>query len=197
MFRSTPPREGRPYRAPSPAVARGFDPRPHARGDAIPPKPSRRPNSFDPRPHARGDVDQHQMIAGCHGFDPRPHARGDNQIVRPPGSDRVSIHAPTRGATPRCGSMRWNLNSFDPRPHARGDFAGLRSLGRRPSFRSTPPREGRRASIARTIVWNMFRSTPPREGRLWYVDDDNIYYLFRSTPPREGRPTLPTRWRTR
>ena len=44
---------------------------------------------FDPRPHARGD-------GGCEvdGFDPRPHARGDHSC------NRVSIHAPTRGATP-------------------------------------------------------------------------------------------------
>ena len=80
------------------------------------------------------------------GFDPRPHARGDS-IVFPERAIRliVSIHAPTRGATPspidgrtgfastwfrstppregRRGATRKQklIQSFDPRPHARGD----------------------------------------------------------------------------
>ena len=55
LFRSTPPREGRPRRLHLPECRSSFDPRPHARGDTLRPAFTTKRKSFDPRPHARGD----------------------------------------------------------------------------------------------------------------------------------------------
>ena len=151
MFRSTPPREGRPGRWRGWHRYRSFDPRPHARGDVrlwqwiI--------GRFLVSIHAptRGATalgSTREMAAATSCFDPRPHARGDLRSGSPSSSAtllfrstppregrrhhvtcwsarlRVSIHAPTRGATyPRSFAVR------------------LRK------FRSTPPREGRRRAI--------------------------------------------------
>ena len=54
---------------------------------------------FNPRPHAGGD-DQgfiNRVCKRC--FNPRPHAGGDDDTAFAPALDKVSIHAPTRGAT--------------------------------------------------------------------------------------------------
>ena len=53
-------------------------------------------------------------------FNPRPHARGDSGNGNIDFECRVSIHAPTRGATRKRHVIR-RSSSFNPRPHARGD----------------------------------------------------------------------------
>ena len=102
-----------------------FNPRPHAGGDkrselcmhlfilfqSTPPRGGRRPRG--PPPAYRD------------GFNPRPHAGGDSLSnhrinVLP----RVSIHAPTRGATIRRIIQFYGSMSFNPRPHAGGDVQG-------------------------------------------------------------------------
>ena len=79
------------------------------------------PDGFDPRPHARGDDITYLLERTTQSFDPRPHARGDVSPQFRSEVAKVSIHAPTRGATP----------------------AILAILDREAEFRSTPPREGR------------------------------------------------------
>ena len=116
-FQSTPARGGRRCR---PSLRNGgFNPRPHAAGDAWV-KCGNVPRSFNPRPHAAGDLAAkmytrtglefqstparggRQPSPGCslgtRCFNPRPHAAGDRRHKR----SRVvscSIHARTRRAT--------------------------------------------------------------------------------------------------
>ena len=77
----------------------GFNPRPHARGDALPEFDKL---GFEVSIHAptRGATLVFLINTPLYGFNPRPHARGDRQ-TRPyrNGLMAVSIHAPTRGAT--------------------------------------------------------------------------------------------------
>ena len=172
-FRSTPPREGRPDSCPAfLLLSRGFDPRPHARGDDPRVGEWAPQRSFDPRPHARGDAPRCE-----HGAEPvvsihaptrgatsaalshgpcsavSIHAPTRGATLPPAGAPtrgaglpvyvKVSIHAPTRGATgDSVGSSK--SRGFDPRPHARGDEL----------FRSTPPRETDQLipALARDIV---------------------------------------------
>ena len=103
MFRSTPPREGRPYSGHSGGIVQWF-------------------RSTPPREGRRAGVD------------------GGLDAVR------VSIHAPTRGATALAGitSIDMDAGGFDPRPHARGDLEIQTACNPVIGFRSTPPREGRR-----------------------------------------------------
>ena len=94
---------------------------------------------------------------------PREGRPGYRVYAKP--AKRVSIHAPTRGATSK-----------------------LVMLTSRSKFQSTPPREGRLYIIAAKPKAIVFQSTPPREGRQGRCPYSRTVCLFQSTPPREGRP---------
>ena len=54
-------------------------------------------------------------------FNSRPSARGDGNIVFLEGTDRISIHAPPRGATSPPTQQSASRINFNSRPSARGD----------------------------------------------------------------------------
>ena len=128
------------------------------------------------------------------GFDPRPHARGDNLRVcefiswlkfrsTPPREGRlrggdvqlafeeVSIHAPTRGATPPRSMIPACTRGFDPRPHARGDSILGSKVTCLFSFDPRPHARGDACVMRRPTLPRLFRSTPPREGRHHDIKD--------------------------
>ena len=80
LFRSTPPREGRPDTARLMSSMVKFRSTPPREGRLTPIGAANGRTSFDPRPHARGDHQRHRQCR--------------NSVV--------SIHAPTRGATKRA-----------------------------------------------------------------------------------------------
>jgi len=78
VFQSTPPRGGRPNGSPLASQLYSFNPRPRAGGD--------------------DSTAGQSIIIRC--FNPRPRAGGDQSKSGKGGNyDRVSIHAPARGAT--------------------------------------------------------------------------------------------------
>ena len=82
----------------------------------------------------------------------------------------VSIHAPTRGATPHFHLLLYFQSGFNPRPHARGDlFHSAPSLSY-PCFNPRPHARGDFITISASVMFSMFQSTPPRDGRppSWY-----------------------------
>src|SRR3990172_6165070 len=62
--------------------------------------------SFNPRAHAGRDFAQGQPLSHRICFNPRAHAGRDLLFMPFPLSLLVSIHAPTRGATPETGVPR-------------------------------------------------------------------------------------------
>ena len=78
-------------------------------------------DGFNPRPCARGDRTSIVQSCDSPSFNPRPCARGDRNVQINYSHDRVSIHAPARGATP-LSLLAWTG---------------------RIKFQSTPLREGR------------------------------------------------------
>ncbi len=121
-------------------------------------------------------------------FNPRPREGGDFRLLCTICRHRVSIHAPAKGATISAMNCSIVIACFNPRPREGGDpFCDRLSavltvsihapakgativskLYRQHSllFQSTPPRRGRRRSIATGYRACMFQSTPPRRGRL-------------------------------
>ena len=65
---------------------------------------------------------------GSHGanswyFNPRSHERSDdNELTTLDAVERISIHAPTRGATKGFHFMLFVLCNFNPRSHERSDY---------------------------------------------------------------------------
>ena len=76
-----------------------FNPRSHERSDqAKSSKDCVRPY-FNPRSHERSDVIHRHCRCNAVYFNPRPHERSDKICCIKPTLVKISIHAPTRGAT--------------------------------------------------------------------------------------------------
>ena len=170
-----------------------FNPRPCARGDPIKRHVERRILRFQSTPLREG----RQIIPGilcryCWGFNPRPCARGDGRGIKLYDEvDRVSIHAPARGATriPRPCGRPGTVSIHAP---ARGaTFSTAMPLFLQ-QFQSTPLREGRHFLLGQLPDLFQFQSTPLREGRRIPAGEKTKLGQFQSTPLREGRP--PARW---
>ena len=102
--------------------------------------------------------------AHLHNFNPRSHERSDSQQSELITMLRISIHAPTRGAT------AWKVTRRQSK-----------------KFQSTLPREERREAVAMLASNIVFQSTLPREERprkRWKTPGTK---LFQSTLPREER----------
>ena len=120
LFRSTPLREGRPVNLAGVRAAKEFrstplrEGRPRA-GWRSPTRKFRSTPLREGRPGAAG------TLSAARGFDPRPCARGDQPTPQRRAQQRVSIHAPARGATRTGPRLKRQIPCFDPRPCARGD----------------------------------------------------------------------------
>ena len=141
-FQSTPPRRGRPVKVFRNFLSAKFQSTPPRRGRLLLVVAMISKFCFNPRPHAGGDDEETKvMYQDWCGFNPRPHAGGDQSADIRRGVERVSIHAPTQGAT------------IKPLPF---DFER--------KFQSTPPRRGRRLGNARTYLPCCFNPRPHAGG---------------------------------
>ena len=124
-------------------------------------------NSFNPRPHARGDFLTMQKILDAVAFQSTPPREGRQKVA---GNDadytRVSIHAPTRGATNILLKELVENRSFNPRPHARGDKTITERLPNIISFNPRPHARGdSRPPILSLFSWR-FNPRPHARGDL-------------------------------
>ena len=97
------------------------------------------------------------------------YARGDRQGYPAQGSQAISIHAPTQGAT---------------------DLSALRRAAL--VFQFTPLRKGRLILSASFLSLTIFQFTPLRKGRLDEVQRIVEENKFQFTPLRKGRPNKAT-----
>ncbi len=171
-----------------------FNPRPCARGDPIKRHVERRILRFQSTPLREG----RQIIPGilcryCWGFNPRPCARGDGRGIKLYDEvDRVSIHAPARGAT------------RIPRPCGRPGTVSIHAPARGATFSTAMPlfleskligmdvsihalREGDPGVGSECGTMKMFQSTPLREATRSASVPKSVP-LFQSTPLREATP---------
>ena len=99
---------------------------------------------------------------------------------------KISIHAPTRGATPLSLCQCHSRMNFNPRSHERSDPCTNRKGGLMDISIHAPTR-GATIKPHYAFYDYKFQSTLPREERRrtkqWVVDDS----LFQSTLPREER----------
>ena len=120
-----------------------FNPRSHAGSDAGVLLVEGYAAGFNPRSHAGSDDILLEHLQDAHGFNPRSHAGSDEAVKSIADMMKVSIHAPTRGATdisqirgmrgpvsihaPTRGATVLSVaearqkSSFNPRSHAGSD----------------------------------------------------------------------------
>ena len=119
-------------------------------------------DSFNPRPHKGGDNGHRVKDRDDDGFNPRPHKGGDMESAEHSPTLRVSIHAPTRGAT-----------------------LGAGDVGAYTKFQSTPPQGGRHElkdhpdkSIRVSI------HAPTRGATCMYTKQNRHYFVSIHAPTR-------------
>ena len=80
-------------------------------------------------------------------------------------ANKISIHAPPRGATAVSATMS-RLRDFNSRPSARGDRTRGGNATRTPDFNSRPSARGDARANCLVYDYAAFQFTPLREGRL-------------------------------
>ena len=190
VFQSTPPREGRPATASRPAASgRRFNPRPRARDDPRRRRDRRPVADVSIHAPARGTTVRPRGVAGGGDVSIHAPARGTTGRGRPPHLLQEFQSTPPREgrhSSPCLGAM---TARFNPRPRARDDLRH-RHLPRAVAVSIHAPARGTTCRLALGgEALRMFQSTPPREGRRATVDRRMTDRAFQSTPPREGRPT--------
>ena len=145
MFQSTRPRGARP--APAGQVLHMGLVSIHAptRGATCPPTPrSPTSTSFNPRAHEGRDTPPRRRPRARCSFNPRAHEGRDAAAQAAGVGLRVSIHAPTRGATWRSSYAGTPATCFNPRAHEGRDLGKAQGGGTADRFQSTRPRGARR-----------------------------------------------------
>ena len=177
---------------PRPACARqsSFNPRPSARGDPRNRRPLRCRRCFNPRPSARGDAGQRPCARPDRVSIHAPLRGATHVATHEPGQLAVSIHAPLRGATSGLGMGAGLTGGFNPRPSARGDRRSRSRISSITRFQSTPLCEGRPVPARPGRLRCAFQSTPLCEGRHGSGQTVGDGLQFQSTPLCEGRRDL-------
>ena len=79
--------------------ALSFNPRTHTGCDVVPHSKDVAKLCFNPRTHTGCDPNIMEKCGIANGFNPRTHTGGEEEAMAGSLGDKVSIHAPTRGAT--------------------------------------------------------------------------------------------------
>ena len=168
-------------------------------------------NYFNPRSHERSDVFPCRLLPTIVYFNPRSHERSDNHCILRIVYIKISIHAPTRGATVRSVDTFF-INGISIHAPTRGaTSAKYTDTARLMRFQSTLPREERhKGASTEDKEHKIFQSTLPREERLYFIGGINmrikdfnprshersdnplsglclLAIIFQSTLPREER----------
>ena len=166
IFQSTPPSQGATN-----LVSKfcrcfiNFNPRPHTGGDRHTAPGDYRLEYFNPRPLTGSDTHGRRDPQAPDDFNPRPLTGGDHLpawLISQYG--RISIHAPSQGATK-------NLCSYI-----------VLSI-----FQSTPPHRGRRLWMLWLTACTQISIHAPSQGATLWVGLFIGKPRFQSTPPHRGR----------
>ena len=112
LFQSTLPREERQLQEQKRTAMVDFNPRSHERSDVQTHGHIQLLHYFNPRSHERSDLDIPYLFDLCLYFNPRSHERSDFTIIEVVPVFKISIHAPTRGATDTDHNSNYSGNRF-------------------------------------------------------------------------------------
>ncbi len=119
---------------------KNFNPRSHEGSDDTDYDDSRDSKNFNPRSHEGSDHRDLDAETCIDDFNPRSHEGSDWQGLRQQQSMRISIRAPTRGATIRSKYCCRAVINFNPRSHEGSDRMSNIMFGNFFRFQSALPR---------------------------------------------------------
>ena len=187
LFQFTPLREGRRARLRVCSAAQAdFNSRPSARGDVIW-RGNCAAENFNSRPSARGDPIRRIAARKSRRFQFTPLREGRRGGVHlGQQAQRISIHAPPRGATAACASASTAGDDFNSRPSARGDTSALTIRTKSGNFNSRPSARGDFRKGFDAFNKSISIHAPPR-GATTMNKTILKQRVFQFTPLREGR----------
>ena len=107
--------------------------------------------NFNPRSHERSDGILMKLADIEDNFNPRSHERSDGENPRTNQHKKISIHAPTRGATAYPSRPFLPRLYFNPRSHERSDSQDNHTRQGSQRFQSTLPREERQQYCTKNL----------------------------------------------
>ena len=132
---------------------------------------------FNPRSRERSDVNFMQTPLYGVNFNPRSRERSDKMMMIMFSAEKISIHAPARGATIRHGRVPHKFKNFNPRSRERSDIPP-RSIFAKFSYFN--PRSRERSDYDQINVFESsfgFQSTLPREERQQYCTKNLFIFI--------------------
>ena len=147
---------------------------------------------FNPRTHSGCDESYQGCYVRLGSFNPRTHSGCDDNGSYPEDGYRVSIHAPTRGATHNVFLVSYSRKFQSTHPlgvrHARKD-----NIEQQYMFQSTHPLGVRLNNVAKIIILAEFQSTHPLGVRHYQGFRKSYPVWFQSTHPLGVRHTILSR----
>ena len=134
--------------------------------------------SFNPRTHKGCDRYQCYLMFHQGSFNPRTHKGCDQDGRVLQTAEVVSIHAPTKGATPLRVSLLYLFCGFNPRTHKGCDLATIISLRLQKSFNPRTHKGCDERTANSSLPKNRFQSTHPQRVRLRIPYNNNPMSCF-------------------
>ena len=149
-------------------------------------------SSFNPRARTGRDRSKKKSTRSWRSFNPRARTGRDalEAALRP--GQRVSIHAPARGAT-SCGAWASRAGSFNPRARTGRDAKKLQRRHEGGEFQSTRPHGARHGALPHSVSAVRFQSTRPHGARPDCREDTGVGWLVSIHAPARGATPGP-RW---
>ena len=143
---------------------------------------------FNPRAHEGRDKRRPELEGQRRFQSARPRGARHRCLRHYPLTKRVSIRAPTRGATLGLASPRSRYSGFNPRAHEGRDSRHDSACRQSTMFQSARPR-GARHALGRVDgrVWRVVSIRAPTRGATAGIVLDESSILFQSARPRGAR----------
>ena len=166
-----------------------FNPRSHEGSDKVSFLKDLMNSNFNPRSHEGSDCKQCSIEVLSQAISIHAPTKGATPKSKPfLLIDAISIHAPTKGATILDSNCDKWINYFNPRSHEGSDTRGVPNFICNSKFQSTLPRRERLpVSYSFLYISRPFQSTLPRRERLPYLSMIGGFIGFQSTLPRRER----------
>ena len=145
---------------------------------------------FNPRSHEGSDMPEYDRMRDLDNFNPRSHEGSDSsKIGQNSDTFRISIHAPTKGATSSSFHSGIRFLYFNPRSHEGSDIYAGASMTSLPIFQSTLPRRERLQIVLLFRIPHCISIHAPTKGATSFSDVDGTKFKISIHAPTKGATT--------
>ena len=141
---------------------------------------------FNPRSHEGSDSPLSVAWLLLVNFNPRSHEGSDEDAAKAAEKLKISIHAPTRGATTRALIPHSPIINFNPRSHEGSDWNHAEGRSSHGRFQSTLPRGERRHTPCSSSCHSSISIHAPTRGATMSPEGSDYSYAISIHAPTRG-----------